>query len=573
MAIEITMPQLGLTMTEGTVSQWLKHEGDAVKKGDEIVEIETDKISNIVEAHEDGVLLKIVAQEGDSLPVKAVLGYIGQPGEDVGGGAAPATEAAAPAAPAAAPVQAAAPAGGKTRIVVIGAGPGGYVTAIKAAQLGADVAIVESGSVGGTCLNVGCIPTKALIHATSLYEAVVHQAAQVGVSVTGASLDWGKAQQYKASIVKRLVGGVDGLLKANGVKKYTGKGIVKDAHTVQVGSDTITADYIILAVGSEPVHLRFPGANLPGVIDSTGALALEQVPKSMVIIGGGVIGIEFASMFAAAGAQCTIVEALPNILPPIDKEIVALVQADLEKRGVKILTNAKVESIEGSGAELSVHMDYNGQKQAVQGEKVIMAVGRRALTGGIGLEEAGVALERGKVVTDDHFQTNIPSIFAIGDCNGKMMLAHAASAQGVAAVEYILTGKCHYHSETIPSCIYLEPEVASVGLKEEDLQARGIAYSCGKFALSANGKSLIENGGVGLIKILADTKYGQVLGVHMYGPRVTDLIAACALAIRLESTVDELTSTIWAHPTVGEAIGEAAEAVFGNAIHWPPKKK
>lgn len=570
MAIEITMPQLGLTMTEGTVSQWLKQEGDVIHTGDEVVEIETDKISNVVEAHGDGVLLKIVAHEGESLPVKGVLGYIGQPGEAVG--SAP---AAAPVAePAAAPVQTGtAPMGTAKKIVVIGAGPGGYVTAIKAAQLGADVSIVESGNVGGTCLNVGCIPTKALIHATSLYENILTQAAHVGVHVQGASLNWHEAQAYKASIVNRLVGGVDGLLKANGVKKYKGKGIVKDAHTVQVGNETITADNIILAVGSEPVHLRFPGADLPGVIDSTGALSLETLPQSMVIIGGGVIGVEFAAMFAAAGVQCTIVEAMPKILPPIDQEIVSLVQADLEKKGIKILTEAKVEGIAQTASGLSVQIDYKGQKEAIPGETVIMAVGRRALTEGIGLEELGITMNRGKIVTDDNFQTNIPGIFAIGDCNGKLMLAHAASAQGVAAVEYIINGKGHYHSETVPSCIYLEPEVASVGLKEEELQAKGISYQCGRFTLAANGKTLIENGGVGLVKILADTKYGQILGMHMYGPRATDLIAAGALAIRLEATVDELTSTIWAHPTVGEALGEAAEAVFGNAIHWPPKKK
>ena len=574
MATEITMPQLGLTMTEGTVSSWLKQEGDTVKKGDEIVEIETDKISNVVEAHEDGVLLKIVAQEGDTLPVKGVLGYIGQPGESVGEPAAQAAPAAPAAAPAPAPAAPAAPAqAGKKRLGVSGAGPGGYVTAIKAAQLGADVSIVENDKVGGTCLNVGCIPTKALIHASSLYEAVINDAEKVGVSFTGVSVDWGKAQQFKKSIVNRLVGGVEGLLKANGVKKYVGKGIVKDAHTVQVGDQLIPADDIILAVGSEPVHLRFPGADLPGVIDSTGALALDKIPASLVIIGGGVIGIEFASMFASVGTKCTIVEALPNILPPIDKEIVGMVQADLEKRGITILTSAKVESISQAAGGLEVHMDYKGQKQSVQGEKVIMAVGRRAMTAGIGLEELGVAMNRGKIVTDDHFQTNIPSIYAIGDCNGKLMLAHAASAQGVAAVEYILTGKGEYHAETVPSCIYLNPEVASVGMKEEQLIEKGIAYKAGKFPLSGNGKTLIENGGKGIIKILADTKYGQVLGVHMYGPRVTDLIAACALAIRLEATVDELITTVWAHPTVGEAIGEAALDVFQNPIHWPPKKK
>lgn len=293
----------------------------------------------------------------------------------------------------------------------------------------------------------------------------------------------------------------------------------------------------------------------------------------MVIIGGGVIGIEFASMFASVGTKCTVVEALPHILPPIDKEIVDMVQADLEQRGITVMTNAKVEAISQAAGGLEVHMDNKGQKQSVVGEKVIMAVGRRPRTEGVGLEELGISMNRGRIVTDDHFQTNIPGIYAIGDCNGKLMLAHAASAQGVAAVEYIMTGKNDYHPETVPSCIYLEPEVASVGLKEEELVEKGIAYKAGKFPLSGNGKTLIENGGKGIIKILADTKYGQVLGVHIYGPRATDIIAACALAIRLESTVDELISTVWAHPSVGEALGEAALDVFQSPIHWPPKKK
>jgi len=574
MATNLTMPQLGLTMTEGTVSQWLKKVGDPVTKGEGVVEVETDKISNVVEAHEDGVLLQIMMQEGESGPVKSVMGVIGQPGEQVA--PAPAEETVvAPTISSVVPGVSAqtATASGQKSILIVGAGPGGYVTAIKAAQMGAKVSLIEADKVGGTCLNVGCIPTKALIHVSSTFSAIKEQSAKLGITVSGMDVDWAKAQQYKGSIVKTLVGGVEGLLKANGVAVYRDRGIVKDAHTIQVGSKTLTADCIILAVGSEPVRIPIPGADLPGVIDSTGTLALTEIPKSFVIIGGGVIGIEFASLFASLGTKCTIVEALPRILPPIDAEITRMVRADLEARGIAILTDARVESIEQAGASYTVHMNYQGQAQTVEGEKVLMCVGRRAMTQGIGLEEAGIVLNRGKVVTDDHFQTNVPGIYAIGDCNGKLMLAHAASAQGIAAVNHIMTGRDSYHAETVPSCIYLEPEVASVGRKEEELQEQGIAYRCGTFSLSGNGKALIEAGGKGMIKILADAKYGQILGVHIYGPRATDLIAAAAIAIRLEATVDEFTSTVWAHPTVGEALGEAAEAVFGNSIHWPPKKK
>ena len=575
MAGELIMPQLGLTMTEGTVSQWLKQEGDADKKGDGIVEVETDKINNIVEAPEDGVLLKIVAQEGDVLPVKGVLGYIGAAGEVVAAAAAKSTDGTSGEAveKAAAATSGRSAEKSKKRIIVIGAGPGGYVTAIKAAQLGADVSVIEEDHVGGTCLNVGCIPTKALIHVSSLYDSIIREAGTVGVHVTGAAVDWSEAVKYKESVVKRLVGGVDSLLKANGVKKYTGHGRIIDAHTVDAAGEELTADYIILATGSEPVYLKLPGADLPGVLDSTQALALTKIPKSIVIIGGGVIGIEFAAMFAAVGAKCTIVEALPYILPPVDKEIVALVQGDLEKRGIEVAVNSKVESIERQDGLLTVYAKRQEEDLAVTGEAVIVAVGRRPRTANIGLEDAGVVLERGRIVTDEHFRTSVPGIFAVGDCNGKLMLAHAASAQGVAAVEYIMRGEGSFEEATAPACIYLEPEVAGVGLREDEAAAKGIEYKAGRFMLSGNGKSLIENGGVGMIKIIADAKYGEVLGVHMYGPRVTELIAACSLAIRLEATVDELISTIWAHPSVGEAIGEAALDVFQASIHWPPERK
>ena len=566
MAVELTMPQLGLTMTEGTVSKWLKKAGDKLKQGDEVVEVETDKINNIIEAPEDGVLIKIIAEEGAILPVKGILGYIGNENEVVAEDNSTKRNV-----DTVEVVEKNIGDDSKKRIVVIGGGPGGYVTAIRAAQLGASVSLVEENKLGGTCLNVGCIPTKALIHASSAYETLKRDAELLGIQVSAPTIDWKKTSTYKDSVVNRLAKGVSGLLAANGIKVYKGHAEVVDAHCVEVDGEKIEADYIIIASGSEPVSLKIPGIDSNGVIDSTGALSLEELPESMIIIGGGVIGIEFASMFASVGVKCTIVEALPYILPPIDKEIVESVRIDLEQRGLEVLVNTKVKAVIEENGKLRVQVDRNGEDGFITGDKIVVAVGRRPKTDAKELERVGVKTERGRIVTDDRFRTSVPSIFAIGDCNGKLMLAHAASAQGVAAVETIMTGKSHYSDKAVPSCIYLEPEVASVGMKEEDVQAAGIPYNVGKFSLAGNGKSLIENGGKGLIKIIADKKYGEILGVHLYGPRVTELISACVLAIQLEATVDELIDCVWAHPSVSESIGEAAEAVCGNAIHWPPK--
>lgn len=566
MAVELTMPQLGLTMTEGTVSKWLKKAGDKLKQGDEVVEVETDKINNIIEAPEDGVLIKIIAEEGAILPVKGILGYIGNENEVVAEDNGTKRNVDTVEA-----VEKNISDDSKKKIVVIGGGPGGYVTAIRAAQLGASVSLVEENKLGGTCLNVGCIPTKALIHASSAYETLKRDAELLGIQVSAPTIDWKKTSTYKDSVVNRLVKGVAGLLAANGIKVYKGHAEVIDAHRVEVDGEKIEADYIIIASGSEPVSLKIPGIDSNGVIDSTGALSLEELPESMIIIGGGVIGIEFASMFASVGVKCTIVEALPYILPPIDKEIVESVRIDLEQRGIEVLVNTKVKAVIEENGKLRVQVDRNGEDGFITGDKIVVAVGRRPKTDAKELERVGVKTERGRIVTDDRFRTSVPSIFAIGDCNGKLMLAHAASAQGVAAVENIMTGKSHYSDKAVPSCIYLEPEVASVGMKEEDVQAAGIPYNVGKFSLAGNGKSLIENGGKGLIKIIADKKYGEILGVHLYGPHVTELISACVLAIQLEATVDELIDSVWAHPSVSESIGEAAEAVCGNAIHWPPK--
>ena len=460
------------------------------------------------------------------------------------------------------------------KIVVIGGGPGGYVAAIRAAQLGAETHLVEKENLGGTCLNVGCIPTKALLHTAEIYHAV--RCGEILGLKGEIALDWKALMKRKASVVRRLVGGVAGLLKANGVTVHKGIGELITAGKVKIRGDKdeeLVADTVILATGSIPVKLKFPGSDLPGVIDSTGALSLDKPPKSMVIVGGGVIGVEFAALYASIGAKVTVVELLPEILPGIDGEIAAALKKTLAKQGVSFLNGAKLEAVSGKEGALSAKVLLGEKAQEIEAEIVLVAVGRRAFIDGAGLETAGVKLERGKAVVDDHYQTNLPGVYAIGDCNGITMLAHAASHQGIAAVEHALEQASSHGTPIVPACIYTRPEIAAVGLTEDKAKEQGIAYKRGVFPLSGNGKSMIEEGEAGFIKILAGEKYGEILGVHMFGPRVTEMIGEATLAIRLEATIDELVTTIHAHPTVAESIGEAALAVNNAAIHWPPGMK
>lgn len=459
------------------------------------------------------------------------------------------------------------------KIAIIGAGPGGYVAAIRAAQLGAKVDLIEAEAVGGTCLNVGCIPTKALLHTAELYREI-SEGKSMGIETDKLTVNWPKVMSQKSGVVKRLVGGVEGLLKANGVTVHRGYAtLVSPRQIALCGGRKIEADTIIVAVGSEPVTIPFPGHDLPGVIDSTGALSLPEQPASVVIMGGGVIGVEFAALYRAFGAEVTIVEMLPEILPSLDAELAAMLRQELTRQGVKILTGAKLTGVKQDGKLLMAEIAAGNSQQMVKAEYVLVAVGRKPRTGGMGLEKLGVNLDRGRIKVDKNFMTNIPGIYAIGDCNGQMMLAHAASAQGVAAVEHAMGHKNAYYGDIIPACVYTHPEAAGVGLTEEQAIAKGIQYQVGRFPLAGNGKTLIECGGTGLVKILCGKKYGEIIGVHIFGPRATDLIAEAALAIRLEATVDELISTIHAHPTVSEAMAEAALAVNGISIHWPPQAK
>ncbi|MCI8810019.1 MAG: dihydrolipoyl dehydrogenase [Oscillibacter sp.] len=585
MAYELKMPQLGLTMEEGTVSKWVKHEGEAVKTGDVILEITTDKLTNEVVSEVDGTLLKIVAQEGDDVPVKGTLAWIGKPGEAVGGSSAGdmAASAAVPFVPASAaatagPAAPAKPAKDKS-VIVIGGGPGGYVAAIRAAQLGAKVTVVEKQYLGGTCLNVGCIPTKCLLHSAELVEDIKNQGKEIGVEVEGVKVNFPQVIAHKNEISKKLTSGVAGLLKMNKVKKVDGEASFTAPGKLSVkkadgSAEAMTADAIIVATGSVNAVPPIPGIKEnPNCIDSTGALSLESLPKSMVVIGGGVIGLELACAYAAFGTKITVVEAMDHMLPMLDGDLTKIGVAHMKKMGMEFHLECPVQSVESSsvGAKV-VCKNKAGETVSFEAEKVLVAIGRKANTASLNLDAGGLKNDRGRIIVNDKMETNVPGVYAIGDCVfGKAQLAHTASAMGEVAAENIMGIPAEYNEKTNPTCVYIEPEAASVGLTEEQCKAQGISYKVGKFPMSANGKALILNGGEGLVKIIAGTEYGEILGMHIIGPRATDLIAEGALAIGEEMTLDEIIATIHSHPTVTETMREAALQAEKRAIHTSNK--
>ena len=456
-------------------------------------------------------------------------------------------------------------------IAIIGSGPAGYVGAIRAAQLGARTVIVERNTVGGTCLNIGCIPTKVLLACVEALETV-RRGADFGVKVSKFELDIPAMMSRKDSTVKRLVGGVESLLGKNKIRLVRGAARLTDAHTVSVdtpdGAATIRADKIVICTGSTPALLPLPGFEIgPNVWTSTEALAFDSVPKSILIIGAGAIGLEAGYTFARLGSEVLVVEMMSQILPAADTETANELAKCLGKAGVKFMLDSTVTRAEDVKGGKRVWIK-SGDKEAPQDfEKVLVAVGRKAAIFNIGLDEVGVKHDKGRILVDEHMRTNIPNIYAAGDCVGEPMLAHVGWTESIVAVEHAMGLNSKMDYRAFPACVYTSPECASVGLTEEQARERHAEIRVGKFSFRHNGKAMAIGETDGFIKIITEPRYGEILGVHMLGPHVTDLIAEAVLAIRNELTVDELVATIHAHPTLSEVTQESACDALGRAIH------
>ncbi|KAF5077717.1 Dihydrolipoyl dehydrogenase [anaerobic digester metagenome] len=461
-------------------------------------------------------------------------------------------------------------------LIVLGAGPGGYVAAIRAAQFGMRVAIVESRQVGGTCLNRGCIPTKSLMHVSGTYEKLA-SCEMLGISVKEYTYDIEKMYKHKDAVVEQLRMGIEFLLKSNQVDVFTGKGIIIASDQVEVtgkdGSYTLTGSRILIATGSVPAYPPINGVNLPGVLTSDDLLENAKKYKSMTIIGGGVIGVEFATVFQALGCKVTVVEFMDKLLPTLDVEFGRCLQKTFKKRGIELFLSAQVESIKKSENGLSCLVLQKDRIHTIESEAVLVAVGRRPNIQEIFGEGVEVECDRG-IVVDQHFRTSIPSIFAIGDViHGGIQLAHVASAQGCAAIAYMSGRENEVDLRTIPSCVYTDPEIASVGMTVEQAQSENIEVKVGRFQMNGNGKSIIEGQTVGFIKLVFEAKSEVIIGAQIMCARATDMIGELATAVVNKLTAKELVSVVRPHPTFNETVSEAVEDIFGLAINNVPAKK
>jgi dihydrolipoamide dehydrogenase len=574
MAVEIRVPTLGESVTSATIARWLKQPGEAVAADEPLLELETDKVTVEVNAPSAGVLGAHQAADGAEVSVGDVLGSI-----DAQGAAQPAAPPAAPtpkaeAPPAktqAAPVPPAADVAGSFDVIVIGSGPGGYVCAIRAAQLGLRTACVEMReTLGGTCLNIGCIPSKALLQSSENFHEVVGSFKDHGILVEGVKLDLARMQARKGEVVSANVKGVEFLFKKNKVTWLKGAGRIAAPGEVAVGEKVYGAKNIVIATGSESVPLANVPVDEKRIVTSTGALEFAEVPKHLVVIGGGVIGLELGSVWHRLGAEVTVVEFLDRIVPGLDTEIAKTFERLLAKQGLKFKLGTKVTGavVGEAGVELTMEPAKGGPAEKLQADAVLLAIGRRPFTEKLGLQDAGVAMDqRGFVKIDAHYHTNVPGIFAIGDVVTGPMLAHKAEEEGVAVAELIAGQAGHVNYNAIPSVIYTWPEVASVGATEEMLKNDGVAYHVGKFPFTANGRARAMGATDGFVKILADETTDRVLGAHILGPDAGTLIAEIVTAIEFGASAEDIARTCHAHPTLSEAVKEAALAADGRALH------
>ncbi len=461
-------------------------------------------------------------------------------------------------------------------LVIIGTGPGGYVCAVRAAQLGMKVAVVEKNpTLGGTCLNVGCMPSKALLHASEMFEEAAHSFAKMGVSVPAPKLDLPAMMNFKQQGIDGNVKGVDFLMKKNKIDVISGKGRILGAGKVEVtASDgkaqTVETKNIVIATGSDVAKLKGIEVDEKRIVSSTGALSLDKVPGKLLIIGAGVIGLELGSVWHRLGAEVTVVEFLDRILPGMDGEVARQFQRILEKQGFAFKLGAKVTGVDTSGKMLSAKVEpaAGGASESLEADVVLVCIGRVPYTEGLGLKEAGIALDnRGRVQIDSHFGTSVKGIYAIGDVVAGPMLAHKAEDEGVACAEILAGQAGHVNYDVIPGVVYTTPEVSSVGKTEEELKQAGVPYVVGKFPFTANGRSKVNQTTEGFVKVLADAKTDRVLGVHIVGREAGEMIHEAAVLMEFGGSAEDLARTCHAHPTRSEAIKEAALAVGKRAIH------
>ncbi len=458
----------------------------------------------------------------------------------------------------------------KYDVVLVGGGPAGYVGAIRAAQLGASVCLIESNKLGGTCLNVGCIPTKALYESAHILQKVLG-ASPFGIDVETCKLNFPKVMERKQQIVNQLVAGIGFLVKKNKIQLIEGTATFLDAKTIKVSGKSemeITGDKIIIATGSSNATPPIPGINGKDVIDSTGALELKAVPKRLLIIGGGVIGCEFADIYRSFGSEVVIVEVLPALVSGLDKELSKKLAEDMQKRGIRLYLNSKVKEIRDNKAVgKTVLIETKDGEILIDTDIVLVTTGRKPNTSGLGLEKTGIELERGYIKTDDYLQTNIPGVYGAGDVIGRDMLAHTAYEEATIAVENALGARRIMDYKAVPKVVFTYPEIASAGMSEEEACNKNLDVIVSKVSLHGNGKALIMGESGGFMKIVADKKYNQIIGFHFFGPNASEMIALGTYAIKMESTLEDLRETIFAHPSVSEVVKETVLSALGIPLH------
>ena len=583
MATEIIMPKAGIDMTEGQIIKWNKKEGDKVETGEILLEIMTDKTSMELEAEDSGYLIKIIKGDGETVPVTEVIGYIGAEGEVAPEGIskdAVETSENVSDKKEKEPIKereieerntAVKSEKGEDEfdVVVIGGGPAGYVAAIRAAQVGGKVAIVEKSELGGTCLNRGCIPTKTFLKNAEIIEGI-EMSSKRGIILENEkfTVDMPKVVSLKNEIVKTLTNGVQGLLKSNSIKIFKGVGkINKDKDVVINGEEVLRTNKIILAGGSKVGSVNIPGIESKRVLTSDDILDLKELPKSLAVIGGGVVGVELGQAYLSFGSEVTVIEMMDRIVPGVDREASETLRKALEKKGMKILTSSKIKEIIDEGDKLRIKLE---DKEDVVAEKALLSIGRVPDLEAVG--ELDLEMERGKIKVDKYMETSVKGVYAPGDINGIKMLAHAAFRMGeVAAENAILGNHREIKLETTPSAIYTIPEVGMAGLTEEEAKEK-YDISVGKFAFVGNGRALASGDTTGFVKVIADKKYGEILGVHIVGQSAAEIINEASSLMAMEITVDEVIKTIHGHPTFSEALFEACADVLGEAIHLPKKK-